>query len=241
MAWRYLFGIFVLVLAAGFLAQQMGPVQGNALWFVALLAAWWPLFVIAIGLNQLFRRMERPWGSLAIIAVSMLVLVWTTDNRPHDLAGWVTVVVAILVLMLGLRMMLPRRMRKLESRTTISSGGGRSLRFAHTLKEFQVFGGVQFHNESQQFQGGNLRTVFGEYEVDLRGAALSRGGADLQLTAVFGNIVLRVPEEMTVQISGTPVFGNIDNNAKQIVPVEAGRPVLRLKCQAIVSAIEITN
>jgi len=248
MAWRYLFGIFVLVISAGFLFEEVRQSVLNVQFqsVIEMLSVCWPVFVIAIGLNQLFRRIERPWGALLLVAVSMCVFIGLLDgvnrvNPSHrGVYDWTWTVIDIVTLMLGLMMMLPRRTRKTETRTTLKPEG-KSMRFMHTLKEVQLFRGVHFHNESQQFQGGKLSTFFGEYEVDLRGAALSRHGADLKLNAVFGNIILRIPEEMTVQISGTPILGNIDNSARQIVPIEAGRPVLRLKCLSVMSAIEITN
>jgi predicted membrane protein len=240
MAWRYLFGFFVLLLGVAFLAMQMGLVSDDRLY--TALTQCWPIIVIGIGMNQLFRRTDRPWGSLAVVALGIVLLAMASNHFPsHHHPREMTAFFGMIILaILGLRMVLPRRTRQ-ESYTAVHGAQNKAVRFAHTLKEFQLISGVHFHNDSQQFKGGQVSTIFGEYEIDLRGAALAHTGGELILTAIFGNIAVRVPEHMTIEVSGTPMLGSIDNLAKQIVPIEQGRPILKLRCTSVLSAIEITN
>jgi predicted membrane protein len=109
------------------------------------------------------------------------------------------------------------------------------------MKDFIIFGGSHARNESKQFQGGNVLTVMGDYELDLREAMLSPRGAELDVCALFGSVIVRIPPEMSFKVGGKPFLGSLENSARMIVADEPGRPILRLRCRATLSALTITN
>lgn len=237
MTWRFLFGIIILILAGGFMLDQAQLVPGFH--FVMVLAMWWPAVIIAIAVNQLVRHMENPWGSLIITGVGITLLMWTQDRLTMMGKTW-PFFLAIAMLLCGIRLILPRRVRRSQS-DVIQRSTGKAKRFNQLVREMQLFHEIHYRNESQQFKGGIISSVFSEYEIDLRGALVSREGADLNVQAIFGTVFVRVPEQMTVKVTGIPVLGSIDKDAKQIVPPDAGQPVLRLRCTAVFGAVQITN
>lgn len=233
MAWRFLFGIILLAIGAGLLLQFSGIAPKFS--FIDTMALWWPIIIVAVSLNQLFRSKDRPWGALIVFCLGVILLAFAQDRIP---AKWWWFVTGLLIFTFSIRLLLPRA--KL-SYTDGSQMADKSKRFTHLLNEFLIFSGTQFLNESQQFQGGHISAVISDYEIDLRGAALSRNGGDLDLSIVFGSVTVRLPDSMAVTITGKPVLGYLENHTKQIVTPEVGRPTLHIKAKALFSSIEITN
>ena len=77
------------------------------------------------------------------------------------------------------------------------------------LQEFALFSSLKRKVDTQAFEGGEVSSVFGGVEIDLRKAAISSasGQAILEASAAFGGIEVRVPETWNVVLQGTAVFG----------------------------------
>jgi len=231
MAWRYLIGLLIGMVALGFILEMM---YFPGLHMFDLLNQWWPLFIVVLSGNYLIRHRENPWGTLLLIGVGIFLLV--REQNLHmsgpELFGFT---LAVVVLLFSLRLLLPRSARQAADRSGIP------VMFRPTVKGFIIFGGSHARNESQQFQGGSVMTVLGDYELDLREALLAPKGAELEVRAVFGSVTLRIPQTMSFKIEGKPFLGSIENSARMMVQDEPGRPTLRLRLQATLSGVTITN
>jgi predicted membrane protein len=235
MPWRLLFGLILFIIGLGFLLVQVNVIPDRS--FMIFLSQWWPLIIVGTSLNQLIRRMERPWGSLIVFAVGVILLAYAQDRIPTMVVPFIG---TIALLVLGMRLILPRQVQRFSSNEA-NGFSGLPVRYDHTTHDAVFFGGLHYRDESQQYQGGKSTVIFGDYELDLRGAALGQKGADLKVTALFGTVKIRIPEPMNLVLSGVPVLGSIENRTRPIAPVNDGRPVLRLKFVAIVGAVEILN
>jgi hypothetical protein len=80
--------------------------------------------------------------------------------------------------------------------------------------------------------------IFGNVELDLRHAVLDRGLTELHVRAVFGNVELTVPPNLSVQCEGIGVFGNFESMAR--LPVDpTAEPVLRITGTAVFGNVEL--
>jgi predicted membrane protein len=230
MAWRYLIGLLIGIVSLGFILEWMYFPDLN---MVLLLTGWWPLAVIILSGNYLLGRRDNPWGTLLLIGFGIFLLVRQQNIDISEVTLLFTI--AVILLLFGIRLMLPRSAGKRSGKSGIP------VMFRSAVKDFIIFGGSQTRNESQQFQGGKVLTVMGDYELDLRKAMLSAQGADLEVRALFGSVIVRIPPEMSFKIEGKPFLGGLDNRARSIVANEPGRPILRLRCRATLSGVTITN
>lgn len=244
MAWRIFFGTVILAIAVGCALDVLITDTNSKYGMMNILSNWWPCIIMAIGLNQLLLHKEQPWGALIIFAIGTIILVFNLDESYGMLGGqdnhwknWGIVLLSLFVVVVAIRMMLPRRLRRYQPQTH----GGVKPRFLHVIKDLVIFGSTQVRNDSQQFSGGKVTTVMGDYEIDLRGATLERNGANMLLLACFGTIELHIPQQMALELNGIPVLGGIENGTQQIVTKADGVPLLRLKCIAIFGAIDISN
>ena len=244
MTWRLFFGSIILLLGAGYALDIIITDTTSKYSFISIVSLWWPLFIMAIGLNQLMLHKEQPWGALVVFAIGAILQVYNLDEAQgllgmpdQNLHNWLKFLVALLVIVLAIRIMLPRRLKRFQPQ----GQGGVKPRFLHLIKDFMMFGSTFVRNDSQQFSGGSVSAILGDYEIDLRGATLARAGAVMKLSSFFGTLSVHIPQQMALEMQGIPVLGAIDNTTHQIVTREDGVPVLKLKCIAIFGSIEITN
>ena len=65
-------------------------------------------------------------------------------------------------------------------------------------------GGVKKASSSPDFEGGDITAIMGGAEIDLRQASIRGGPAVLDTFAMMGGIEIRVPDDWTVDLQGTP-------------------------------------
>src|SRR5260370_41204342 len=93
-------------------------------------------------------------------------------------------------------------------------GGARPGDTLTTLNESAIFGGVQKRVNAKEFRGGQLQSLFGGIEIDLRDAEMAENEAVLHANAVFGGIELRVPETWYVAARGQGIFGGYTDSTR---------------------------
>ncbi|MGM8364821.1 LiaF transmembrane domain-containing protein [Virgibacillus sp. W0181] len=214
---RFWIGLILILFGVGFLLQQAD------MWdFFSVFSTWWPLILIGVGIIQLTNRAIS--GLLAIgIGGLFLVNQWVDVN----LLAYLWPLILILV---GLVFIFSR-----------NSHVKNSLHSDRSIQSLSLFSGTEIKSQSQQFEGGNVTAIFGGAEIDLRDTAISSSGAALDLTALFGGIEIRVPENVRIEVTGMPIFGGWENKTRQTVDKDDNLPLLRIKCVAAFGGVEIRN
>lgn len=100
-----------------------------------------------------------------------------------------------------------------------------------------LLGGNETSNSSQDFKGGEVTAILGGVELDLRGASIQTE-AVLNLWAVWGGVVVRVPTDWTVVNHAVAILGGVEDKTGS-VPSATKRLVI--KGNAIMGGLEIRN
>lgn len=79
------------------------------------------------------------------------------------------------------------------------------------IKRVLVFSGLKIANESKNFRGAELVTVFGEGEIDLSKVSSKDQQLEINLVAVFGVIRLIVPKNWDISTEGVGILGTFYN------------------------------
>ncbi len=77
------------------------------------------------------------------------------------------------------------------------------------VKHSSAFGDISIRVRTEEFSGGSASTVFGTISIDLSDVRRIVGYGQLDLHTVFGDISLRVPAGMPVEIRSNGVFGEL--------------------------------
>ena len=190
---------------------------------------WWPAVLILIGLYKLKGR-DKTWGAIFFVSGSILLL------STLDIINWGSILRfwPVLLIALGVNLIM-------KSRRTVKPVTHREDRVNDdVIQSVTLFGGVDRVVTSNQFRGGDITVIFGGADLDLRQMTVDPEGCELNLTALFGGIEVRVSADTQVSISGTPFLGAIENNT-DLIPDSEVKQQLYIRCTTAFGGIEIRN
>lgn len=108
------------------------------------------------------------------------------------------------------------------------------------LDEVAIFGGGERVIQSDNFTGGTILAIFGGSEIDLTDCKLGPGENVLDITAIFGGVELRVPQDWKIIVEVVPIFGGFSHKFRRDPNlVQDPTRVLRIKGVVIFGGGEI--
>ncbi|MEI3608652.1 LiaF transmembrane domain-containing protein [Pseudogracilibacillus sp. SO10305] len=183
-------GILIVIFGIGLLLQQFDLFD-----FTTILANWWPIFFILVGIIQIWTNGMQaiiPALIFLIVGIMLLINIWIEFNLWQIL--W-----PFLLIMFGLSIIFSRREWK------------QALDEADEIHLTTFLSGIESINGSKNLSGGSVLSVLGGIQLDLRHAQLTENGAVLNVTTILGGVELIVPEDVHVEIKGTPILGGWEN------------------------------
>ena len=195
---------------------------------VSVFEAFWPVVFMGLGVWGFFTSssaLVRIWSGASFLAGFLLLL-----DAFHIIHVTMATIWPLALIATGAGMLVSRSSpgKILERFSVLSNVSARGVN--GRLSEVAVFSGVKRRVDTQTFEGGDLSSVFGGIEIDLRLAAISTPGriAVLEANAVFGAVELRIPETWRLSMQGVAVFGAYED--KTIPP----RPEPGVETQTLV-------
>ncbi len=245
-------GLILVAVGALFLLDNLHIVHVSA-WF-----AYWPVLVIAVGLVKLvdstytggriaggvmmtvgglfladnlgYLRIDQMWP-LILIAIGVFML-WNRMHPGNDYAQWWRG---------HMREQIRDRVRhrarpwdRSPFQFESSYVGG------NTIHEVNVFSGTRRVITDQDFRGGKVACVFGGITLDLTGANIAGNSASLDISAVYGGAVVRIPTSWHLTMRGAGVFGG---NSDQTIhpPITPETKTLIVKGGAVFGGVTFKN
>lgn len=188
---------------------------------------WWPVFLILIGLNELLKTNHS--GGWFLIGLGIILTLKINDIIDGSL------LIAMLLILIGIIIIIrPRRFYPQKTADNSQPETNNS----NNINLRAVFSESTENIISDNFSGGKVETIFGKMVVDLRPAKMQPGRYHLNVETVFGQTILILPNEISAEVIGTPVFGRIDNQAKAI-PRDESTAILEIRAEVVFGKIEI--
>ena len=179
---------------------------------------WWPILLSVVGLGT-FASGNRRAGIL-VVGASVLLLLSTLGAFPLG-ALWPLALIAC-----GAAIALRR----------LPFGSGKAPQAGDGLRVSCLFASGNRRVDSQQFQGGVVSVAFGTAAIDLSDTALD-GDATVDISALFGSVVLRVPPDWSVDVRTFSAFGDIEvHRATPLAP----RGTLTLTGSCLFGEVRVT-
>ncbi len=231
------FGGFLVVVAGSlYLAKELGSNIPD--WVFS-----WKMLLIAIGLHVAVKEKFRTFGWSFFVLVGGIFLV-TQDLMPTckiENILWPALIIAI-----GLLIMFKPRRKHRFGKDWRHCGNSRNCKTEDKSTEDRihfdiVFGGVKKNIVSKNFQGGEMRTIFGGAELNFSQCDMAEK-AEIDITQVFGGIKMIIPQHWKVKSEITTVMGGIDDK-RQIKNDVVGSEdkILILKGNLVFGGIEIKS
>ena len=245
-AGRLALGLVVIAIGVLFTLDRLGYVDAGDFW------EYWPVLLIAIGIGRVLEPRgthERGFG-----VVLILLGVWFLLSNLDVIHLTFGDVWPILLVVLGVMMVwraitgsffeTPRR--RLKEAVAAADGSAAVVGqttsgpdTSSTVSGFALLGGVKRKVVSQDFRGGALTAILGGCELDLRHASISSGQAVVNAFAFLGGIDIKVPQDWSVVVQGTPILGAFDDKTVRVGG--DGSKVLVIKGIALMGGVEIKN
>jgi predicted membrane protein len=235
---RIVFGLFIIVVGLFALLDNLHLFDSH------LVQPYWPLVFVALGALKLGQNelARRRWLGVAFIAVGAAM---TANNlgliRFQVRDWWPLLLVGAGLLVIFKRGDGPRGRWRHRRHVPGALGcdGRHDERVEHGARvdASAVMSGIVLKNDSQAFQGGEISTVMGAVEVDLRQASIA-GEARLHLSVIMGGVEIKVPRDWSISIAGTPTLGGIED--KTIPPMAPGKRLV-IEGSVVMGGVEISN
>lgn len=197
--------------------------------------SWWPLILVGLGLMQLSGRKKVGdfWGWM-LLGFGAYFFLAENGLIPR---GYFSRYWPILLVLMGLWIIFGRKgpgcCERDEGKGRLSTSTGKEI------NEVALFNEVERNVVTEEFQGGTLTAIFEEIRIDLTGSQLADKGAVLEITSIFDNVELRIPDSWEVSIKSHEVFGKVKNRSSNSAPHST--QFLEVKASSIFSDIKIVN
>lgn len=211
---RSVVGLILVVLGSLFLLDSMNVIDFN----VARIIFSFPAILIIIGIVLLLNTSRRlPGAILLILGIFFMI---------PRIFPWVYydshIVFPVLLIAFGIYIILRRRTgvtHEGESRHNPEADSAHFKNYhevnSDTVNDVAIFGGGHKIIVTDNFRGGNITSVFGGSEIDLRDCKLAPGTNIIDIVAVFGGSNIIVPSDWKITIDILPIFGGFSNKVRR--------------------------
>ncbi|MDR0824658.1 MAG: cell wall-active antibiotics response protein [Prevotella sp.] len=235
--------LFLIIFGSIFLLFNLGIIPKE---YKSIVISW-KMILIIIGLWMLIKRQYI--SGLVLIGVGVFFLYPALCEVFPEYFGRVDIDIKtywpVILIVIGILLIKGHfHPLKPRDRTYVHHDGrSRDINSGDYIEKNMVFGSSEQIILSQDFQGGELNTVFGELIIDLRKAKPANGVANMEINTVFGSLIIYVPSDWSVQIKSSTMLGSfqdkrysIDNN-----PTTESTPLLIIEGNSIFGSGEIRN
>ena len=178
---------------------------------------WWPIILIAVGIWNIVRN--RSWfGGLMVTALGVFFLLDTQDVWEYTI-GDIWRFWPVVLILVGARMLFKRK-RKRPRQAPKEYLDDKSV--PGELDITSVFREESRRVTDRNFSGGRVTCVFGGSRINFLDAVLAGGEATLDITAIFGGVRIRAPDNWTVDVRTTNFFGGVDDDRSRPSPGAPG-------------------
>lgn len=217
-------GIAITLLGVIFFLSEAG------IPYIGKLSNFWPLTLVAIGYVKLKNNQERSnTGAWLLIGLGTLLLL---DQIPgfelDDLLGpMILTGIGVAIILHSIKRQQKKRPEYQKTEDCVS---GQAL-----------FSSLKHRHPRSAFKGGDITSIFGSAEIDLRDAFIEGESATLECFVMFGGAEIRVPETWDVRVQASAIFGGIENKSTPAPSDATNRPVLLLSGLVLFGGVEVRS
>jgi len=115
------------------------------------------------------------------------------------------------------------------------------------VRHSSAFGDISIRVRTDDFSGGSASTIFGKISIDLSEVRRIIGYGQLDLHTVFGDISIRVPAGIPIEVRGSGIFGEMKTSGDGSVEGKcyrspgagSGEGTLVIDCSQVFGDIEV--
>lgn len=211
---RNVLGIILVVLGGLFLLDSMDLINFN----IARVIFSFPAILIIVGIVLVLNTSRRLLGSILLILGMFFMIPRVFPWVYYDSH----IVWPVLLIVLGVYIILKKRTHRTHEGEYKQAQEGSTSHFksydqinSDRVDDVAIFGGGHKTIVSDNFKGGNITSIFGGSEIDLKDCKLAPGVNVIDFVAVFGGSNIIVPSDWKIVIDVLPIFGGFSNKVRR--------------------------
>lgn len=229
---QVLLGILAIAFGLLFLLDNLDILN------VCQVLSFWPAVFIAFGILKVYdsRSVGGMVGGGVLILIGALLIL---HKMGYYFLGWRTLW-PVLMILVGASVVYRAVMLRREQQPSDASDAASAPAAANdpdAIEASAILGGFKRRVLSQNFKGGELTSIMGGCDIDLRDASID-GEAVINVFTVCGGISLRIPPDWTLIMNGTPILGGFDE--KTATPPDRSKRLI-IQGYAIMGGVEVRN
>jgi hypothetical protein len=202
--WPLFLGILLIVLGTSWLLDSLGLID---LELREMVATYWPLILIIIGLDFLAGRASPRWSGAFLLAIGAVYLAANLQLVRIDPDTFWTAVGATVIVLIGASVL----------RSALAPGG----------TQWAIMSGIEHTPEGGMPDSGGFIAVCGGVELDLSRADFPQQETVLNLTAIMGGVDVKVPADVGVECRATAILGGVECLGQTVGGVLGSRTMTR--------------
>ena len=216
-------GIAIVVFGLGLTLENLGFEYSH------IVFRFWPVILVVLGLLKLRACQGTCVGGYLLTGAGLILLLKTLGGHSVDvlIGPMILTGVGIFIVLQALK-----QHRRVPTELQQSEG---------FLRGNAILSAFKHRHQSQSFRGGELTSIFGGFEVDLRQAMIEGGSARLDTFVMFGGGDIRVPEGWEVLVQATAIFGGVNDKTAPMPSSSEARPRLVITGLVLFGGIELRN
>lgn len=215
-------GAGLVLLGIGYIGNIFGWWSGFTLFF----PGWWTLFIILPCFIFIVDRGPQTASVIGLIIGIVLLM-----SRAVASARLSALIVPIILVAVGIVMILRNSMFKY--RRIINEKTGSST-YIPVYNAFLNSRTVTLNGD--HFEGASVTTMFGGVLLDISNTVID-GDVLIDVTTIFASASLKLPSNVNVSVSNTPILGSVDNHAAD--RKLAGAPTVYISGSSIFAGLDI--
>lgn len=217
-----IWGVLFIVAGIGFAGNSFG------LWhFHLFFKGWWTFFII---LPCLVSIIQKGADTGNVLGLCLGIALFLGSRGFLDFSIVRRLIVPVIFVAIGASLLLGGSRRRIREKEGESGYDG------VPEETSGVFGQERASFDNQVFSGAPVRALFGNACLDLRRAVINQD-VQVDATAIFGSVEILAPDNVTVKVLTTPVFGSVANRAG--APVRTPAHTLYINATCVFGGITI--
>ncbi len=220
-------GIIIIFIGSVFLLDNFDIIYAGSI------LRYWPALLIVYGISNIAqsRHMQGQIFGWIFTAVGTMMLLDRLDFITFRVWDWWPVILIII----GLNFLRGSLRNKNKSESFVIDSDDSSS----YVKNVAMLSGIKRTITSKEFRGGEITTIMGGCEIDLREAEMKENEAAINVDVVMGGVELRVPMGWAIAVEATPIMGGIEDKTYQ--SKEGSSKTLVISGSVIMGGVEIKN
>jgi len=165
---------------------------------------WWTLFIIIPSFIGLFNDDDKT-GNIIGLIIGIFLLLASNSIIKFEII-WKLMFPTILVI-IGISLMFKDSINKKVKKEI------KKLNKSNDKEYYATFGAQTLNYNKEEFKGCDINAVFGGITCDLQEAIIKEDTV-INASSIFGMITIKVPKDVKVKITSTPIFGGVADERK---------------------------